>query len=202
MNDVKLVALLFLLLFARANLAHSETFTGLLMPQTFDPPIPIIVDFEYLDGRLVGRVETASPFAGAAPIASGDKQGGTCKVRSEIRVGVILVLEGLCLPASFEGKYTIDSGGRDQQGTFSVSRLGPKQQMRERRASGVRRGGSFDDANAVCVRANSACLAACPPGDYNAKFMCSNRCRQRLASCRLSKSSEGGGSDRSPLNAR
>lgn len=202
MTDLKLLSLLCLLLLARAGLAQSETFTGLLMPQTFDPPIPIIVDFEYSDGRLLGRVETASPFAGAAPIAIGDKQGDTCKVRSEIREGVILVLEGLCLQTSFDGKYTIDFGRDQQHGTFSVSRLRPKQQMGEKRASGTKRRESFQDANAVCVRANSTCLAACPPGDYNAKFMCSNRCRQRLASCRLSKSSEGARTDGSVLGGR
>ncbi len=35
-----------------------------------------------------------------------------------------------------------------------------------------------------CLKMNTACLGACPRGDYNAEFLCTNSCKRKLAACK------------------
>jgi len=35
-----------------------------------------------------------------------------------------------------------------------------------------------------CLKLNAACLGACPRGDYNAEFLCTNSCKRKLAACK------------------
>jgi hypothetical protein len=40
-------------------------------------------------------------------------------------------------------------------------------------------------SNAMCLRLNGTCLAACSrTGDNNSQFLCANNCRHKLLTCR------------------
>ena len=61
-----------------------------------------------------------------------------------------------------------------------------------RKADGGKRGDETARRGAVlptttltaCINANTRCLVGCPQGDYNAEFLCVNRCRQRHLACK------------------
>ena len=36
----------------------------------------------------------------------------------------------------------------------------------------------------ACLKTNTRCLAACPRGDTEIEYLCSNRCRTKLQSCK------------------
>ena len=53
-------------------------------------------------------------------------------------------------------------------------------------ADAPRRAAPVDAASPItaCLKANTACLIACPRGDYNVEFLCSNRCRTKFQQCK------------------
>jgi hypothetical protein len=167
-----------------AGFAVTGTFHGLLIANSFDPPIPIVVDLRESFGIFSGRVKTSSPLVGDGPIVSGAKEGSTCHFTSHIGGGVNMRLEGKCLSTSLDGKYRIYfPDGRRLSGTFKLNVLKPDNEKLGPLAEGKRNVPS-PDMTAACLKTNSACLAVCPRGVYEEEFICVNGCRRRLTNCK------------------
>lgn len=170
--------LVFAALYPALAFALSETYEGLLKPDSFDPPIPIVVELKDVDGTLKGSVTTSSPLKGDALIESGSYFYGHCRVDVVLANDVTLRLDGSCEKAVFKGTYML----RDLQkrrvtlGDFRLERKPPE-------AAKTDSLGKTASASS-CLKANTQCLAACPRGDPNVEFMCSNHCRTKLKSCR------------------
>jgi hypothetical protein len=175
------------------SFAYQAAFEGLLISDNpSDPPIPIEVNLVVNLAGVSGTVETRSPQPGAG-ILGGIEEFGTCDLRSDLGRLTLLRMKGSCGPAmsSFEGKYALSlTNGKRQSGVFRLSRESPPNG--ERKADplgGGRQSREFSNLTpARCVKANSACLLACPRGDQNAELLCVNRCKQKLNTCKGKKS--------------
>lgn len=171
----------YLIFFPNVGLAVTEVFQGLLIPASFDPPIPITVSLENSSGRLSGRVKTSLPLPGDGPITSGNQHGSTCLFTTHISNGVRMRLEGKCSSATLEGNYRIYfPDGRRVLGTFRLNLLPPDKTRKD--PSELDPKPSATTASA-CLRANFACLAECPRGS-DVEAICANTCTLRLAACR------------------
>ncbi|MDD2987509.1 MAG: hypothetical protein PHI64_00985 [Zoogloea sp.] len=159
-------------------------YEGSLVPESFDAPFPVTVELRDLQGIIVGQVKVGGPYSGSAPIASGEFDSGRCTLRAPISPGTVLRLTGTCHPRLFEGRYTLSSNRKDGSSTGSFRLM--------RKADGGKRGDETARRGAVlptttlteCINANTRCLVGCPQGDYNAEFLCVNRCRQRHLACK------------------
>jgi hypothetical protein len=180
-----LAALLVLVLFTPAQtFARGETYSGLLLPDALTPPIPVIVEFEQSQSRLSGQVKTSSPLTAIGRIVSGERQRSACSFKADIGAGRKLEFDGFCLSRTIEGTYRLVlPDGSSRSGTYRLVR-GETDENRPKKARELRSEPARSATS--CLAANSACLAACPREDYNAEFMCTNRCRQKLATCKAS----------------
>jgi len=161
-------------------------YEGKLVADSGDVSIPVSVELRDAQGMLTGWVRTEQPLAGSGPVSAGDYNGGSCNLRVQLSPGNTLRMSGNCQARIFEGKYTLNSSTQASSGSFRLERNG---------------GGSRQDAIQInpltaCLNANTRCLVACPQGDYNAEFLCANRCRQRFQAC---KGKTGGGGAADPL---
>ena len=155
---------------------------GLLIPETRDPPIPISVEVEQSGGKLSGRVTTSPPLTGEGRLVLVDKKGSECTFSSDIGVGRTLKLDGYCLSTTIEGTYSLRfPDGTLRGGHFRLARADSAKASPRKGPSDLT---GVPVRTTSCLTANAACLAACPRGDYNAEFLCSNRCRQRFTACK------------------
>ena len=164
-------------------LATPTTFQGLLIPASFDPPIPITVTMDDSYGNIKGRVKTSVPLVGEGPITSGRKERSICHLTSQIGSGVRLSLEGNCVADTMAGRYRVHfPDNRRVDGTFRLhavaSDKAAKKGWAEETAPAV------PATRATCLRANSACLTACPRGGDNSEFLCANACTRKYAACK------------------
>jgi hypothetical protein len=170
---------------ALALAALNETYEGLLIPDTFETPIPITVEIRELSGLLVGHVKTGPPMAGSAPIAGGENEYGKCNIRVPLPSGIVLKLAGTCLSNVFEGRYTLLNRQEGKpRGSFRLMRKETgKRDSNDRKSSPS---AALPPATSLteCIKANTRCLLSCPRGDYNSEFLCSNRCRHKFQSCK------------------
>jgi hypothetical protein len=163
--------------------AATVTYTGLLITETRDPPIPIIIELEQSRLKVSGRVTTSTPLTGEGRIVDGRKKGYECTFKADLGVGRTLTVDGFCLSRTLEGKFTLQFlDGTHRHGEFRLNRADVEKSAASSGSEEVL--GAPTRTTAACLAANAACLAACPRGDYNAEFVCSNRCRLRLVSCR------------------
>lgn len=175
-------------------LALSETYEGQLIPRTYDPPIPIVVQMEDLGGFLSGKVRTSLPLRADANIDSGRIVAGYCNLSSALSSSVTLHLYGDCSSTSFEGSYTLYSTVSKSiaRGTFRLTR---KVSQSGKAGSGL----ATDDIAAsnvlACVKANTRCLAACPRGDTDVEYLCANHCRTKMNACKAKANKPDGDSD-------
>ncbi len=176
------------------SLAYQTAFEGwLISGNPSDPPIPITLNLEVNLAGVSGIVKTGSPQPGAG-VLGGDEQFGTCDLRSDLGQLTLLRMKGTCGPtmSSFTGKYVLSlRNGKRQSGMFRLNKKiiageGPKGDYLGERA---RPPGEFSTLTpARCIKANNACLLACPRGDPNAELLCANRCKQKLNTCKRAKS--------------
>lgn len=170
--------------------AANVSYSGHLLSDSFDRPIPIVVDFDDSGGKLMGIVQTSSPLT-SAPVARGtrrmlgDKRGDECDIVDDLGNELKLSLIGTCTSILFQGQFLLYL--RDQQirdGTFSLKRVNrPKDE--KKKMTEAEKHSLATSTNITCLRSNSACLGACARvGDSNTQFLCANNCRHKLVTCR------------------
>jgi len=171
--------------------AYQARFEGwLISDNASDAPIHIVLDLEVNLIGLSGTVKTAPPLPGAG-VVSGNEQFGTCELRSDLGRLTLLRLKGACsssLP-NFNGKYSLSlKDGKHQAGIFRLTKAN------DGTAAASEAPGAASDlppgpglSPTRCIRANSACLIACPRGDYNAELLCANRCKKKLKACKANR---------------
>jgi len=184
MHRIRLVRLFALFAFAALDpalcLALNDTYEGVLQPDGADPPIPVVVELRDLGGSgvLKGSVKTSAPLPGNAIIESGRNLFGRCTAEVAFPKNVTLSLDGSCDRDGFKGTYMLRDylKGQVTRGDFRLERKAseaPKTESSRKTASA-----------SSCLKSNTQCLAACPRGDPNVEFMCSNHCRTRFKSCK------------------
>ena len=183
---LRYLALVCVLSIPLGGMAASQTFSGVLTPESIDPPIPIVIEFEEIAGRLIGKVKTALPLQGAGPFLSAEKKyGDECKLKSYLGEGVTLGMSGTCTATQFEGVYHLYFPDKKQitKGTFRLK--APKPAKEKKQLSESERWRLSSSTNTACLKNNSMCLSACPrSGDYNTEFLCANTCRRKLNECK------------------
>ena len=171
-----------LLLFSAAAIADTQTYRGLLIPNSREVPMSVAITIEHVGSTLKGRFMTLPPFIGEGVFLANVKNVHQCDFTAEIGAGRTLAFDGYCLTNSIEGPYTLRlPDGSKQTGHLHVKREASAK-------AGVDKGAQPAVEPLVtmtaCLNANSSCLAACPHSDYNAEFICSNHCRQKLTACK------------------
>lgn len=170
---------------ALALAALNETYEGLLIPDTFETPIPITVEIRELSGLLVGRVKTGPPMTGSAAIAGGENEYGKCNIRAPLPSGIVLKLAGTCLTNVFEGRYTLLNRQEGKpRGSFRLMRKETGKRDGNDGKSSASAAPPPTTSLTDCIKANTRCLLSCPRGDYNVEFLCANRCRRKFQSCK------------------
>ena len=173
----------FLLLVAAAcptvAAALTETYAGVLRPEGPEGTIPIVVELRGTGSRLTGKVDVGFPLNGKGAISSGENRSGQCDVKAILNSSVTLRLQGSCRPSVFEGRFTVTYALRDtkSQGSFRLTRATPDATGR------IDSPGASPTSLAACQKANLRCLSACPSGDPDAEFLCTNRCRTKQKAC-------------------
>ena len=167
-------------LFPALASALDATYEGVLEPErrgSGATTIPIVVVLRDLGGALEGTVKTSEPLKASAPIGSGSNIYGDCKVNVDLTKTFTLRLYGRCDPQSFTGFYLLlDKQKRaTTRGNFSLPRKAPEPVKLDTRRSST---------PPSCLKANTQCLIACPREDETAGFICSNRCRTKLQTCK------------------
>ena len=182
-SKLSLIALLLLWPFSTAA-AGTVTFQGLLLPASFDPPIPITLLLNEAFGTFSGRIKTTLPLPGEGRLTSGRRDRDACTLTAELGEGRRLRMEGKCLPNALDGKYKIFfSDGRRGEGTFRVQALKDENEKRDR-AQDSDADSSLARTNSACLRMNAGCLAACPRGADKGELICVNACTRRLSACK------------------
>ena len=155
--------------------AEDKLYEGMLLPEDFAGPITVTVELRDLHGVLVGRVKASPPISAVGQISSGEMMGDKCDFTVPFSSSMVLRFVGTCSTSMFEGRYT-QAGRRDasSRGTFRLMRKEPDKD--EDKQDGPRPT-VITTSVTDCINANSRCLMACPQGDYNTEFLCSNRCR-------------------------
>ena len=172
--------------------AYRAGFEGLLMSDKLaDPPIPITLSVEVNLAAVSGKVKTKLPLPGEG-VLYGNEQFGTCDLTSDLGGLALLTMKGTCGPTvpSFEGKYLLKlKGGSRQSGTFKLTKVRTDKAAREKNPDTADRKASEFSAStpARCIRVNSACLLACPRGDYNAELLCAANCKRNYNACKRSR---------------
>jgi len=174
--------LLLALLWSTWALARSETYEGSLIPIRGDSPISIVLQMEDVGGFLTGNVKVGSPLNGNAPIHNGRNVAGSCNLNTVLSTNMTLRLYGNCGATTFEGIYTVYYTQSRQlaRGTFRLTR---KVVLSDK---GKDIDGFAPPAMTIsaCIKTNTRCLAACPRGDTDIEYLCSNRCRTKLQTCK------------------
>ena len=185
LRRVLIISLAGLLVGPMASAAPLEAmYEGSLVPESFDAPIPITVELRDLQGVIVGQVKVGAPHSGSAPIASGEFDSGRCTLRAPISAGTVLRLSGTCHPRLFEGRYTLSSNRKEGSSTGSFRLMRKADPGKPGDEAARRRAVLPTTTLTECINANTRCLVGCPQGDYNAEFLCVNRCRQRHLACK------------------
>jgi hypothetical protein len=180
--------------------AYRASFEGLLMSDKLaDPPIPVTLNLEVNLAEVSGKVNTKLPRPGEG-VLYGNEQFGTCNLRSDLGGLTVLTMKGTCGPTvpNFEGRYFLKlKDGSRQTGTFKLTKVGsdeatqgPSAGLAERQTSAF-----SGPTPAQCIKANNACLLACPRGDYNAELLCVNHCKRNYSSCKGRRGSPAGTSE-------
>jgi hypothetical protein len=176
----QLTLLLFAALCSSLAFALDGRYEGLLEPDSRDPAIPIVVELAEPGMFLTGTVKTSAPYKASAPVESGRNDVGQCTLYVVLSRSVTLRMEGSCDATSFNGTYRLwDTQKRTiTRGSFRLPRKGatPAPVNLESKRVGA--------TSAACLKANTQCLLACPRGDDNVEFMCSNHCRTKLGICK------------------
>jgi hypothetical protein len=180
----------FALLTPIQSLGVAETYTGLLIPDAQTAAIPVTVELEQSRSTLSGHVKTSPPLTGTGRIVSGERLRSICNFKSDIGAGRTLEFEGYCLSTTIEGAYKLVlPDGSSRPGTYRLLRAASAANVAKKAADPPP--DPLIRSTASCLTANSACLAACPRDDYNAAFICSNRCRQKAAACKAKAATTG-----------
>ncbi len=174
--------LLFALPWCTSALARSEIYEGKLIPNRGEAPISIVLQLEDAGGFLSGSVKVAEPLNANAPIHNGRNIAGSCNLSSVLNNYMTLRLSGSCSTSVFEGYYIISYAQSRSlaRGTFRLLR---KVQVSDK-------GKDIDGFElptltlSACLKTNTRCLAACPRGDTDIEYLCSNRCRTKLQGCK------------------
>jgi hypothetical protein len=163
--------------------ALAETYAGVLLPESTEGPIPVIIELREVGSILTGKVDAGFPLSGKAAISSGENRSGECKLKVVLNNAVTLRLQGSCRPALFEGKYTVYHTLRntESRGTFRLTRKAPEEAKKITSPSAT-----ASTSVTACQKANVHCLTTCPRGDPDTEFLCANHCRSRLQACRRS----------------
>lgn len=180
-----------------ASFAYQAIFEGwLISDNASDPPIRVVLKLEVNLAGVSGTVKTASPLPGAG-VLGGDEQFGNCDLRSDLGFLTLLRMQGRCGPAasSFDGTYTVHSAdGKRQARAFRLTRTRTGGQgINEDLSRGSQPPREFSKLTPTrCIKANSACLLACPRGDYNGELLCANRCKQKTSSLQRKQGLDAG----------
>ena len=161
--------------------ALAETYAGVLLPDSAEGPIPVVVELRDVGSILTGVVDAGFPLSGKAAISSGENLSGQCSLKVILNSAVTLRLLGNCRPALFEGKYTVYYTLRDAEsrGSFRLTRKAPEEAKKI-----VSPSAATTSSATACQKANVHCLAACPRGDPDAEFLCVKHCRSKLKDCK------------------
>ena len=161
--------------------ALAETYAGLLLPDSTEGPIPVVVELRDVGTILTGKVEAGFPLSGKAGISSGENRSGQCNLKVVLNSAVTLRLHGNCRPSLFEGRYTVYYTLRntESRGSFRLTRKAPEEAKKIASPSATP-----TTSVTACQKANVHCLTACPRGDPDAEFLCANHCRSKLQDCK------------------
>ncbi len=99
-------------------------------------------------------------------------------LRSPARLRLVLIAAlfpelAAALDGTYEGMLEPEARGF---GTFNLPRKAPESFKAEPTRAPV--------TTSSCLKANTQCLLGCPRTDEGAEFVCSNRCRTKLNSCK------------------
>jgi len=168
------------LLWSTGSLAKRETYEGNLIPNTREPPISIVLQMEDAGGFLTGTVKVGAPLNGNAEIHNGRNVAGSCNLNTVLNNFVTLRLYGSCGTTVFEGYYTIyyTQSRSLARGTFRILR---KVRLSDKNIDEI---APPTQTMSACIKTNTRCLAACPRGDTDIEYLCSNRCRTKLQTCK------------------
>src|SRR5688572_17441033 len=97
----------FLLLGLLSSSAAGETFKGMLIPEEYGRPTPIVVELEKSEHSLSGKITTSFPYLGGGPIFRSRRAGDICDLKSVINSEVSIALHGNCTSSTFNGNYTM-----------------------------------------------------------------------------------------------
>jgi hypothetical protein len=162
--------------------AAGVTYEGLLMLNSRDAPAKIVLQMEDSGGFLTGSMRVSGSLNGIAPIQNGRKVGGSCSFDAVLSNSVAVRLYGSCAATTFEGSYIIYYKQPKSQGkgTFRFDR--------KEEAAGEAKSTEVAPTSSVtataCLKANTRCLAGCPLGDADVEYLCANRCRTKLRTCK------------------
>jgi hypothetical protein len=164
-------------------IAESQTYRGLLIPNTREVPISVAITIDRVGSTLKGRFTSLPPFEAEGVFLGNTRNVHQCDFTTDIGSGRTFAFDGYCLTGTIEGAYTLRlPDGSARTGYLHLKRDEPTKRVPEN-APGDSAGQSLFTVT-TCLNANSSCLAACPHSDYNAEFICSNRCRQKLSACK------------------
>jgi hypothetical protein len=172
--------LLLALLWSALSLARSDTYEGNLIPNGHESPISIVLQMEDSGSFLTGSVKVGAPINADAEIRNGRNVAGSCNLNSVLSNYVTLRLYGNCSTTVFEGYYTIfyTQSRSLARGTFRILR---KVKVADKNVDGI---APPTLTISACLKTNTRCLAACPRGDTDIEYLCSNRCRTKLQTCK------------------
>ena len=151
----------------------------------------VAIAIERVGNTLKGRFIALPPFSGEGVLLGNMKSVHQCDFTIEIGAGRTLAFDGYCLTNTIEGPYTL----RLPDGSKQTGHLQAKREESARTGADKAPSRATQPLFTVtaCLNANGACLAACPHSDYNAEFICSNHCRQKLLACKAKVNSASAG---------
>lgn len=174
------------LLLVMAGAAHGATkvYKGDLIPGNYEPPIPIVLEMDASMGPITGTATASIPLPTEAQITSGKKISDFCDITLQFQNQFRANLRGSCSSQHFAGQYRLYRADDSmQKGFFDLSRDKPAAGAGEKKKPVV---DSHPVVPVDCIRRNTACLMACPRGDYDAEFLCANACRRKEIACKKS----------------
>ena len=160
------------------GLAGAEQYKGHLIPGNYSPPIPIVLKLKF-EGDVVTGSARASTLSLAEGRVTGEATGSLCNLTLTFGSESKANLQGHCNREGFDGEYKLyPSDGKKQTGMFNL-----KQEKLQAKDSGPKDEIGPQASVADCIKRNTACLTACPRGDYNTEFLCANSCRRKKLTC-------------------
>lgn len=160
------------------GLAGAEQYKGHLIPGNYSDPIPIVLKLKF-EGDVVRGTASASTLSLAEGRVTGESTGSLCNLTLTFGSESKANLRGHCSREGFDGEYKLfPSDGKKQTGLFNL-----KLEKVEQKSLGSTEDAGPQASVANCIKRNTACLTACPRGDYNTEFLCANACRRKKLSC-------------------